>query len=75
MMNWTPSVGDLIWVPRAPLGIFAKVGNMDFWKLGIITSIGNHDTVWFYYNDHFEKIHVQHVRRVEQEAHTELDHI
>ena len=66
-MKWKPDVGDLIWVPKKPLGIYAKVGNMDFWKVGIITSIDKYNSVWFYYNEHFEKIHVKHVRRVEPE--------
>ena len=64
MNKWKPSIGDLIWVPKAPLGLFAKVGNQNFWKVGIITSIDKHNAVWFYYNEHFEKIHVQHIRRV-----------
>jgi len=67
-MEWKPNIGDLIWVPKKPLGIYAKVGNMDFSKVGIITSIGKYNSVWFYYNEHFEKIHVKHVRRVESEA-------
>jgi len=67
-MNWQPNIGDLIWVPKKPLGIYAKVGNMDFWKIGIITSIDEYNSVWFYYNDHFEKIHVKHIRRMEPEA-------
>ena len=75
MTKWEPSVGDLIWVPRQALGLYSRVGDPDFWKVGIITSIDKYDAVWFYYNDHFEKIHVKHVRRVEPEAHTELDHI
>ena len=61
--NW--QVGDLIWVPRKPLGVFARVGDPDFWKLGIITSVEDYQCVWFFYNDHFEKIHVNHIRRVE----------
>ena len=44
-MEWTPSIGDLIWVPRVPLGLFAKTGDPDFWKLGIITSMDKHDCV------------------------------
>ena len=51
-------IGDLIWVPRMTLGLYAQVGDPDFWKLGIITSVDKHNCVWFYYNDHFEKIHV-----------------
>ena len=62
MKNWIPNIGDLIWVPRTPLSMYAKVGNTDFWKLGIITSIDSHECVWFYYSDHFEKIHVNHIR-------------
>ena len=57
-------IGDLIWVPRMTLGLYAKVGDPDFWKLGIITSMDIHNCVWFYYNDHFEKIHVEHIRPV-----------
>ena len=60
--NW--NIGDLIWVPRQALGLYAKVGNPDFWKVGIITSIDKHDCVWFYYNEHLEKIHVNHIRAV-----------
>ena len=60
MLNW--KIGDLIWVPRPPLGLYSKVGNTDFWKMGIITSVDSHDCVWFYYNNHFEKIHVNHIR-------------
>jgi hypothetical protein len=67
-MYWKPNIGDLIWVPKNPLGIYAKVGNMDFWKIGIITSIDEYSSVWFYYNDHFEKIHVKHIRRMEPET-------
>jgi hypothetical protein len=58
-------IGDLIWVPRTPLGLFSKTGDMDFWKVGIITSLDKYNCVWFYHNDHFEKIHVKHIRRVE----------
>ncbi len=58
-------IGDLIWVPRQPLGLYAKVGDPNFWKLGIITSMDPYDCVWFFYNDHFEKIHVNHIRRVQ----------
>ncbi len=58
--NWT--IGDLIWVPRQPLGLFSKVGDPDFWKLGIITSIDTYECVWFYYNERFERIHVNHIR-------------
>ena len=57
-------IGDLVWIPRAPLGLYAKVGDPDFWKLGIITSKDEYGCVWLYYNDHFEKIHVQHIRSV-----------
>ena len=62
--TWTPDIGDLVWIPRKPIGIFSKVGDPDFWKIGIITSIDKYDCVWFYYNEHFEKIHVNHLRRV-----------
>ena len=62
MKIWKPTIGDLIWVPRVPLGLFAKTGDPDFWKLGIITSVDKYDCVWFFHNNHFEKIHVQHIR-------------
>jgi len=65
MTNSQWKIGDLIWVPRQALGVFSKVGDTDFWKLGIITSIDLHDCVWFYYNNHFEKIHVNHIRRAD----------
>jgi len=55
-------IGDLIWIPRKPIGLFSRVGDPDFWKLGIITSLGEHECVWFYYNDHFEKIHVDYIQ-------------
>lgn len=67
-MKETWKIGDLIWVPRQALGLYAKVGDPDFWKLGIITSMEPHDCVWFFYNDHFEKIHVNHIRRVQSES-------
>lgn len=59
-IDW--KVGDLIWVPRTPLSLYAKVGDTDFWKLGIITEIDPNECVWFYYNDHFEKIHVDYIQ-------------
>lgn len=55
-------VGDLIWIPRKPLGLFSKVGDTDFWKLGIITEIDQYQCVWFFYNNHFEKIHVDYIQ-------------
>ena len=61
-MDTTWKIGDLIWVPRKPLGMFAKVGDTDFWKIGIITSMDAYDCVWFFHNNHFEKIHVDHIR-------------
>lgn len=60
-------VGDLIWIPRKPLGLFSKVGDTDFWKLGIITEIDSHECVWFFYNDHFEKIHVDYIQRADNQ--------
>ena len=63
-MDTAWKIGDLIWVPRNPLGLYAKVGDTDFWKLGIITSMEKYDCVWFFYNNHFEKIHVNHIRPV-----------
>ena len=63
-MDTAWKIGDLVWVPRNPLGLYAKVGDTDFWKLGIITSMEKYDCVWFFYNNHFEKIHVDHIRKV-----------
>ena len=62
--TWIPDIGDLVWIPRKPIGLWSKIGDPDFWKLGIITSKDEHECVWFFYNDHFEKIHVNHIRRV-----------
>lgn len=67
MKNIQWKIGDLIWVPRIPLALYSKVGDPDFWKLGIITSTDPHECVWFYYNNHFEKIHVEHIRRADSQ--------
>jgi hypothetical protein len=63
-MDTTWEIGDLIWVPRKPMSLWSKVGDPDFWKMGIIISIEEYNCVCFFYNDHFEKIHVDHIRRV-----------
>ena len=62
-MDTTWKIGDLVWVPKHPLSLYSTVGNTDFWKLGIITSIDSSQFVSFFYNDHFEQVHVNHIRK------------
>ena len=46
--NW--QVGDIAYIPKFPLSFYSRIGNTDFWKVGIIIDIQNEWAVLFYDN-------------------------
>ena len=58
--NW--KIGDLVYIPKIPLAFYSRIGDSDFWKLGIIIQM-KADIVTYYCGSLLGEIHVAQLRK------------
>ena len=56
--------GSLIFVPKVPLALWSKLGDPDFWDIGLILKRKSDGVLTVYSCEGVDSIHLRHVREV-----------
>ena len=56
--------GSLNFVPKVPLALWSKLGDPDFWNIGLILKKNQDGILTVYSSEGVDSIHLNHVREV-----------
>ena len=59
-------IGDIAYIPKFPLSFYSKVGNTDFWRVGIIIDLQGEWAILFYDNE-IQKVRLGVIQKLQSE--------
>lgn len=58
------NVGDLVYCPKSPLAFWSRLGDPDFWYIGVVLNTRGEEDFLIYSSDSLTTINKSHVRGI-----------